>query len=291
MMAESKTKYALHRAIKDGDIEKVKHLINNDSTLVNSKYKDGITALSVALKYKNLPIAKVLLNNGADINAKNNSGHTALHIALHMSIIPDGGNYNGKNIADSIGILTQHETNNHSVNDDINAIIKFLIKNGANTNVKDNVDQTPLHCTANSFINNLDIVQLLLDHDADPNMQNVHGLTPLHFVVDTIQVYYDFFEKYSVYCNDHIALLLKYNADVNIEDNQGNTPLSDAVECKCAEPLEIMLKHNSTSINKKYDEGETLLHIAVRDESIDVIQLLIDYGADIDAKDDKGHDS
>ncbi|WP_410517966.1 ankyrin repeat domain-containing protein [Orientia tsutsugamushi] len=76
-----------------------------------------------------------------------------------------------------------------------------------------------------------------------------------------------------------------------MEDNQGNTPLSDAVECKCAEPLEIMLKHNSTSINKKYDEGETLLHIAVRDESIDVIQLLIDYGADIDAKDDKGHDS
>ncbi|KJW06705.1 ankyrin repeat family protein [Orientia tsutsugamushi str. UT144] len=34
-----------------------------------------------------------------------------------------------------------------------------------------------------------------------------------------------------------------------------------------------MLKHNSTSINKKY---------------IDVIQLLIDYGADIDAKDDNG---
>ncbi|CAM81188.1 ankyrin repeat domain-containing protein [Orientia tsutsugamushi] len=69
-MSESKTKYALHRAIKDGDFEKVKHLINNDSTLVNSKYKDGITALSVALKYKNLPIAKILLNNGADINAK-----------------------------------------------------------------------------------------------------------------------------------------------------------------------------------------------------------------------------
>ncbi|CAM79364.1 ankyrin repeat protein with 2 ankyrin repeats [Orientia tsutsugamushi str. Boryong] len=49
-----------------------------------------------------------------------------------------------------------------------------------------------------------------------------------------------------------------------------------------------MLKHNSNSINKKYDEGETLLHIAVRNEIIDVIQLLIDYGADIDAKDDNG---
>ncbi|SPR03856.1 ankyrin [Orientia tsutsugamushi] len=34
--------------------------------------------------------------------------------------------------------------------------------------------------------------------------------------------------------------------------------------------------------------GETLLHIAVRNKIIDIIELLIDYGADIDAKDDNG---
>ncbi|WP_371220793.1 hypothetical protein ACA348_12160 [Orientia tsutsugamushi] len=45
-----------------------------------------------------------------------------------------------------------------------------------------------------------------------------------------------------------------------------------------------MLKHNSTSINKKYDEGEILLHIVARYQRTDVIQLLIDYGADIDVK-------
>ncbi|KJV50504.1 hypothetical protein [Orientia tsutsugamushi] len=33
---------------------KVQQLINKDSTLVNSKDKDCTTALSVALKYKNL---------------------------------------------------------------------------------------------------------------------------------------------------------------------------------------------------------------------------------------------
>ncbi|SPR12661.1 ankyrin [Orientia tsutsugamushi] len=90
MIFKSKTKYTLHSAIQDGDIKKVKQLINKDITLVNSKYKDGTTALSVALKYKNLPIAEILLSNGANVNAKNNDGHTALHI----SIISDGGNYN-----------------------------------------------------------------------------------------------------------------------------------------------------------------------------------------------------
>ncbi|SPR07836.1 ankyrin [Orientia tsutsugamushi] len=83
MIFKSKTKkYALHSAIQDGDIEKVQQLINKDITLVNSKYKDGTTALSVALKYKNLPIAEILLSNGANVNAKNNDGHTALHLVV-----------------------------------------------------------------------------------------------------------------------------------------------------------------------------------------------------------------
>ncbi|SPM46205.1 ankyrin [Orientia tsutsugamushi] len=47
MILKSKTKYTLHSAIQDGDIEKVQQLINKDSTLVNSKYKNGTTALSV----------------------------------------------------------------------------------------------------------------------------------------------------------------------------------------------------------------------------------------------------
>ncbi|KJW07383.1 ankyrin repeat family protein [Orientia tsutsugamushi str. UT144] len=61
---------------------KVQRLINNDITLVNSKYKDGTTALSVSLKYKNLPIAEILLNNGANVNAQDNDGQTALHLVV-----------------------------------------------------------------------------------------------------------------------------------------------------------------------------------------------------------------
>ncbi|CAM81181.1 ankyrin repeat protein with 2 ankyrin repeats [Orientia tsutsugamushi str. Boryong] len=76
---------------------------------------------------------------------------------------------------------------------------------------------------------NLHIAKILLNNGANVNAKNNDGHTALHLVVDRIQVYYEFFEKYPTYCNDHIALLLKYNADVNIENNQGNTPFSSYI--------------------------------------------------------------
>ncbi|WP_371220326.1 ankyrin repeat domain-containing protein [Orientia tsutsugamushi] len=36
----------------------------------------------MALKYKNLPIAEILLSNGANVNAQDNDGHTALHLVV-----------------------------------------------------------------------------------------------------------------------------------------------------------------------------------------------------------------
>ncbi|KJV75017.1 ankyrin [Orientia tsutsugamushi] len=52
---------------------------------------------------------------------------------------------------------------------------------------------------------------------------------------------------------------------MNIKDNQGNTLL--------IEHLDVILKHNSTtSINKKYDEGKTLLHIKPLSKLVKVVQ-------------------
>ena len=57
---------------------------------------------------------------------------------------------------------------------------------------------------------------------------------------------------------------------------------------------EAAKEHGGSSIERididaKDDDGETPLHVAAMENSLDVASSLIDRGADIDAKDDKGY--
>lgn len=58
-----------------------------------------------------MPIVKLLINHGADINAKNERGETPLHLATRYCF---------------------------------NKIVKLLLENGADPNIKDNEGKTPL---------------------------------------------------------------------------------------------------------------------------------------------------
>src|SRR5574343_1244033 len=55
---------------------------------------------------------------------------------------------------------------------------EFLLKKGADPNIKNNIGETPLHqATENSQAK---LVKLLLKYKADPNSQQNDGNTPLH---------------------------------------------------------------------------------------------------------------
>lgn len=81
-------------------------------------------------------------------------------------------------------------------------IVDLLIKNGANVNVPDNQRNTPLHLAAElgnstlwvddsrmnmwndedgfTLLDREEVTELLIENDADMNMANEHGETPLH---------------------------------------------------------------------------------------------------------------
>jgi len=57
------------------------------------------------------------------------------------------------------------------------SFVTFLLKNGADVNAADNSGHTPLHDAVTQDVKILDI---LIKHKAFVNVRNVHGSTPLH---------------------------------------------------------------------------------------------------------------
>jgi ankyrin repeat protein len=92
-------------------------------------------------------------------------------------------------------------------------------------------------------------------------------------------------------CNFAAAeLLLKKGANVNSTDSYGSSPLQEAVCCKNIELASIgRLLQKGADINYKDPKiGWTSLHYATSAESIAVVKLLINKGADINARNNQG---
>ncbi|MES2793729.1 MAG: ankyrin repeat domain-containing protein [Planctomycetota bacterium] len=58
---------------------------------------------------------------------------------------------------------------------------EWLIKYGANTNIRDSNLDTPLHIA--SLWGNFDFISTLLNAGVDPNHSNANGDTPLHYAI------------------------------------------------------------------------------------------------------------
>ncbi|WP_277010352.1 ankyrin repeat domain-containing protein [Capnocytophaga granulosa] len=111
-------------------------------------------------------------------------------------------------------------------------LMDWLIAQGADINVKDEYDRTPLHYHAK--VNNVERVALLLERGADIEAQDKYENTPLHFAEYNAEV---------------AQLLIEKGADVNAKDDRGNTPLErmlsrlrNAYIEKAAKTAEVYLK-------------------------------------------------
>lgn len=132
---------ALIAASSEGNADCAKLLIAAKADL-NSKDKDGTNALMAAAARGHLEVVTLLLESGSKINEQNSDGHTALMFA-----------YNGKNQVETLwerysqyvadaqadadtddngtGTIIREALDNHS------ALVELLLKNGANTKLKD----------------------------------------------------------------------------------------------------------------------------------------------------------
>ncbi|WP_036487969.1 ankyrin repeat domain-containing protein [Myxosarcina sp. GI1] len=150
-------------------------------------------------------------------------------------------------------------------------LIELLIARGADINIRDKDRETSLHKAKSR-----ETAELLLANGAKVNAQSKNGNTPLHYI-RTLDL-------------EVVEVLLKYGADPNIAGFGGKTPLYSVRNCKQAK----ILLENGANPNVQNKEKNTPLHTIFRVEQIEtseklkIAEVLIHYGADVNAKDNRG---
>ncbi len=147
-------------------------------------------------------------------------------------------------------------------------LVKFLLRSGAEVNIRDNVQRTPLHIVSFLTKENAErILSLLLEHRADVDVRDSNGRTPLDRAA-------------SVRKTENLArLLLEANADVDPKDNQERTPLRrTAIRTQSEEGSARVLLEYDADVNARSGE-QTHLKEAVEKSNRPMTNLLLVRGA------------
>lgn len=118
------------------------------------------------------------------------------------------------------------------------------------------------------------LTRLLIDHGANVNIKSrqlsTHGYRPLHFAAKNGD-------------SSMVKILLEAHADSEVLDKTGSSPLQMAVEKAQNEvvPVVRMLLEAGADVNRASIGERSLLHIAVCQDCPDLVQVMLEHGADL----------
>ena len=214
-----------------------------------------------------------MLQNGANIEAKNNHGATALHAACSSLfdcvkaveiLVEKGAKINTR---DSLGITPLHLAASHGQN----SILDILLQNYANIEASNNHGRTPLHAACGSFFLSVKAVEKLVEKGAKINAKDSLGFTPLHLAASHGQ-------------NLILEMLLKNGANIEAETNLGHRSLHFAVNIPNGEiasdyekAAKILIQMGAR-LDIKGGDGQAPIHLAVLKRRSSMVAMLVKNG-------------
>ena len=235
----------------------------------NARDLKGQTAADLARAAGHEKIAELLNRNNRGIDARGGNGETALHMAAennHYNAVEEILKYNADvNVRSNNGRTAIHSAAGSASTQ----LFNLLLDNGADILVVADNDWSVLHETCDK--GNKPILDLLIAHPAklDLNQRDSNGSTPLAVAAKSGQ--------------KHIfsTLLAHPEVDVNMVDWRGYTPLQHLGESGDVEMIELLLSRDDAEIDTQemhYDRTP-LLH-AAREGHLEAVKVLLEKGAD-----------
>ena len=248
------SEYPLHEAAVAGDAFRVSQLVANGGD-VNARTRKGETPLMAAAARGRLEVVEALLAVKPKLDLKDRASavgegrQTALHCAV------DIGNYR---------------------------VVRRLLEAGAQVDPVSQRGYTPLVLAC--YAGNLDLVQLLLHHGANPNGCDPRQ-TPLNGACTKSSV--ALFEKRLHLLEplrQVIRELLAHGADPNLQGDDGESPLHSTSDAAVARELVTA----GANVNARNPNGETPLITHAMAGSVELLRCLVQCGADVNARSTEG---
>ena len=268
--------------------------------LVNDSDPDGITPLMIAASEQLPDAVSLLLERGADTQAADVSGQSALHIAAEQDSVPVMQRLireqEHTNIRNNTGYTPLHS----AVNKGSHRASRLLLLAGSSPHSRSHEGFTPMHTAL--LKGDMYMIRTLREFSSSLESTDSQGRTPLLLAS-------------SLVLEDEALLLIELGADIHARDSLGSTPLHLAVQHRMERLIKQLIESGADihsknrsglspfltalsqgpgivelaagggRIRERDNEGNTPLHIAVRERSgPEIISMLISRGAEVNSR-------
>ncbi|HEU4625835.1 MAG TPA: ankyrin repeat domain-containing protein [Steroidobacteraceae bacterium] len=275
----------------------------------SEKQWGGLTPLLFAARQNDLATVQVLLDAGVDVNQKSEYGWTALLVATHNrfyrlgaylldrgadpNIANDGG-WNPLYLATDNRNIEAGDYPTRKPDMDHLDYIERLLAAGANPNLRMRSSTETRTVFTNQWLyeegatpflraaqsGDVVLMKLLLKHGADPSIPTAHKVTPLMVAsgIGWVEgVTYEW-SRQSTY--DAVKLLLDLGADVNAQDTlDGRTALMGAAHKGRNDIIQLLVEHGADLALQDIGSRDSIHSLAgVRWQAIDYADGLVRVG-------------
>ena len=257
----------LYRTMINGHKTMVQKLLDSGAN-VNARNRDGATPLFVVPE-GGVELAEMLLAKGANVNASNESGRTPLMLIIQGSrkddvalwLLSKSANVNARTSDGGTALHVASEVGSKTV-------VKALLERKADVNARSSDLRTPLMIAARQY-GNAPVIKLMLDRGANPNPNANPGAESSPLI-----------EAATTGDPAMVQMLIERGADVKAT---GQLAMSNAVNVRCSKCLDLLV----AKISDKAAFTGSLQDVAGYG-GVNVIRMLLDHGADVNAFDPFG---